>query len=203
MIIAIDTSTAYASLAVKSFDGEVFSLISSGQNTHIESLDDLLRNLLKEANLTKDKLKQIILGSGPGSFTGLRIGYAYVSGLASALKIPVRELSSFLAAAVSSYGQANKVITSAAGRNEIFCAVYNQNNNLIKAPEIISKEELVLEKGDYLIDLSDATYDFNLIARGLLAAETKESNEFSFLSLASLKPDYLRKVAAVKIKDRK
>lgn len=89
MILAIDTATQYASLALYRADG-IFAEETwfSGRN-HTVELAPRIQRLLKLANLPVGSLTALAVSLGPGSFTGLRIGLAMAKGLALPHKLPV------------------------------------------------------------------------------------------------------------------
>ena len=97
-ILALDTSTEYCSVAVLA-DGELFSReILAGQR-HSALLLLLVAEVLAEYGATLATLDGIAFGSGPGSFTGLRIGCGVVQGLAFGADLPVIGVSTLLALA--------------------------------------------------------------------------------------------------------
>jgi tRNA threonylcarbamoyladenosine biosynthesis protein TsaB len=89
MILAIDTATQYAGLALYNQDG-VFAeeFWYSGRNHTIELMPRVER-LLRLAQLPVSGLAALAVSLGPGSFTGLRIGLAAAKGLALPHKLPV------------------------------------------------------------------------------------------------------------------
>lgn len=89
MILAIDTATQYAGLALYSQDG-VYAEESwhTGRNHTVELMPRLAR-LFKSAGLTVPELEAVAVSLGPGSFTGLRIGLAAAKGLALPHQLPL------------------------------------------------------------------------------------------------------------------
>ena len=89
-ILAIDTATTRAVVAVGSPDGEPLgvSMWEAGYR-HGDTLLPTIGRLLGEANLRRSRLRGIVVGTGPGAFTGLRVGIATAKGLAHALGIPI------------------------------------------------------------------------------------------------------------------
>jgi tRNA threonylcarbamoyladenosine biosynthesis protein TsaB len=87
-ILAIDTATAVLAVGVSSNDGMRYIESDAGL-THSEALMGMVDNLMNIAGLAKKELELIACMRGPGSFTGLRIGFAAAKGLALALGIPV------------------------------------------------------------------------------------------------------------------
>lgn len=89
MILAIDTAGSYASVALGAA-GVVRSCVQGhASNSHADQLDVLIRECFAAAGVNIDQIDAIVLGSGPGSFTGLRIGFAMTQGLALMRGLPV------------------------------------------------------------------------------------------------------------------
>jgi tRNA threonylcarbamoyladenosine biosynthesis protein TsaB len=86
-ILVFDTSTDLLAVAVKKGDGSVFAHTASGFR-HTETLLPSIERCLAEASVTLKEIGLIACTSGPGSFTGLRIGMATAKGLSFALGIP-------------------------------------------------------------------------------------------------------------------
>jgi tRNA threonylcarbamoyladenosine biosynthesis protein TsaB len=87
-ILAIDTATSVLRAAVSSGD-DVRYIESDAGLTHSEALMVLVDTLMKLSGLDKRDLDFVACMKGPGSFTGLRIGYAAAKGLSLALGIPI------------------------------------------------------------------------------------------------------------------
>lgn len=90
IILHIETATKVCSVAV-SKGGTLLSLIEKGSDSYIhgESLTLFIMEALKEANLIESDLNAISVSSGPGSYTGLRIGLSTAKGLCMGLEIPI------------------------------------------------------------------------------------------------------------------
>lgn len=89
MLLAVDTSTAQAGLAI--FDGaQVLGEYSWRSNQHhtIE-LAPAIAQMLKRAGLTMENIQALGVALGPGSFTSLRVGLSLMKGLALARHIPL------------------------------------------------------------------------------------------------------------------
>lgn len=97
-ILAVETATRACSVAL-SWDGEVRETLRLESNRHAEILIPMARELLAAAGCGFSRLDAIAFGSGPGSFTGLRIGISVAQGLAFGLDRPVVPVSSLLAVA--------------------------------------------------------------------------------------------------------
>ncbi len=224
--LAIDSSTPIASLSILSDHGEVFTIEAKDPNSHIETLSMLLDNLLQANNIPISNLKSIILGAGPGSFTGLRIGYSFVAGLAMALRIPVTEVSSLQAMANLNADSNLQVVLTDARRNEFFTGIYQVKQGKLSSvnkEEIMTldylerfltqkHQELNLNLADLKVycDLDLKLFDKfipqknNCLSANLLKLVTINQikiPDFSLDLIANLKPNYLRSVAAVKLNE--
>jgi len=91
-ILAIETSTTACSVALQ-VANRTFARCSDKPRSHSKLLMSMVREVLVEADLQPNQLDAIGITVGPGSFTGLRIGFATVQGLAYANDIPVVPLS--------------------------------------------------------------------------------------------------------------
>ena len=89
-ILHLETATKVCSVAL-SLDGKLIVLkeIEEGGYSHGENLNCFIEDVLKEALINIKNLSAISLASGPGSYTGLRIGAATAKGLCYALEIPL------------------------------------------------------------------------------------------------------------------
>jgi tRNA threonylcarbamoyladenosine biosynthesis protein TsaB len=89
MLIAIDTSTAQIGLAL--YDGESIAgeLVWQSRAHHTEQLAPALAGLLDRVSLKIDSIEALGVAIGPGSFTSLRVGLAFVKGLALARHLPL------------------------------------------------------------------------------------------------------------------
>lgn len=91
-ILAIDTTSNPLSLALKT-GGRILRFERELSRPHDETLRPHLRRLLKRAGLGICDLDVLAAASGPGRFTGIRIGMAYAAVLAGQLKIPALAVS--------------------------------------------------------------------------------------------------------------
>lgn len=121
-ILLIDTATTQAVIALGSADG---SLIEQRRWTagyrHGEELLAQVDALLADRALPPGELGAIAVGTGPGAFTGLRVGIATAKGLAHALGLPIVGLTTgaaLLAAAGGTAGRGQLVLIQPAGPND-------------------------------------------------------------------------------------
>src|SRR4051812_14309375 len=91
-VLAVDTASPVISLAI-SVNGKVFHVEKDTAKPHDELLWPMLDALLKKAKVDQKKLTAIAASSGPGRFTGIRIGMAFAAVAAGQLKIPALAVS--------------------------------------------------------------------------------------------------------------
>ena len=90
MILALDTSTPITELFLADSGGKILKQIKAETGNQLsEQLLQIIEDALKDADLKVSNLTGLIFVSGPGSFTGLRIGASTVNALAYSLNIPV------------------------------------------------------------------------------------------------------------------
>ena len=89
MLLAIDTSTAQIGLAL--YDGATIpgELFWQSRAHHTQQLAPALTGLLERVGITMDDIQALGVAVGPGSFTSLRVGLAFVKGLALSRVLPL------------------------------------------------------------------------------------------------------------------
>lgn len=97
-LLAIDTSSAILSVAARNGE-KTASRQETTPRQHAEMIFTLCDQVLEECGLQLNELEAIACGTGPGSFTSLRIGLGAVQGLALGAELPVIGISSLLAVA--------------------------------------------------------------------------------------------------------
>jgi tRNA threonylcarbamoyladenosine biosynthesis protein TsaB len=115
LTLAFDTATSAATTALVR-DGEVLGEAVSRAVRVLADADELLR----ASGVERSELTGIVVGTGPGSFTGMRLGLAAARGLALALDLPVAGVSTLDALAAGAPGAVPVVD---AGRREVFALV--------------------------------------------------------------------------------
>lgn len=131
LLLCIDTSTTHASVALAK-DGVLIGIkANQNQRDHASFLQPAIHSLLQEANQTLKDLAAIAVTSGPGSYTGLRVGFASAKGLAYALDIPLIGIDTTLVmSAAALHNLKNEKATLLcpmidARRMEVFTAIYS------------------------------------------------------------------------------
>ena len=101
-ILAFDTSTPLGSVALGRPDGTVLARrFLRRQGAHAAALVPALAEVLEEAGVERGEIGGVVVGAGPGSFTGVRVAAATAKGLVRGLGVPLRPVSSLAAGAVT------------------------------------------------------------------------------------------------------
>ena len=117
-VLAIDTSTSRTSVAIIENSNVLYSGFRDGATAHGPSLPALVQEALAISDVD-----QVVVGMGPGPFTGLRVGIAFAQSFALAREIPVRGICS-LDAIATQIKEDDFIITVDARRKEVYWARY-------------------------------------------------------------------------------
>jgi len=116
--LAIDTSTSRTSVAIIENGRIVYSGFRDGATAHGPSLPALVQEALAVSDVD-----EVVVGMGPGPFTGLRVGIAFAQSFALAREIPVRGVCS-LDAIAAQIQEDDFIVTVDARRKEVYWARY-------------------------------------------------------------------------------
>jgi tRNA threonylcarbamoyl adenosine modification protein YeaZ len=121
-VLAIDTSTPAVTAGVV-VDGELLAeRVSVDARAHAERITPNVLASLADTECSMTDLDAVVVGCGPGPFTGLRVGMATASAYGHALGIPVYGVCSLDAIGVQTRGQV--LVVTDARRREIYWARY-------------------------------------------------------------------------------
>ena len=124
-LIALDSSGLVASVAVLEDDNFIAEYTIQYKKTHSQTLLCMLDEVKKMTELDLSTIDAIAIASGPGSFTGLRIGSATAKGLGLALNIPIIEVPTVEGMAYRMYGTGDIVCPMMdARRNEVYTGLF-------------------------------------------------------------------------------
>jgi len=209
-LLCIESSYHICSVSI-SLNGSVFSSESTTVQNHAESLMALIQDCLDQAGITLGDLSAVAISSGPGSYTGLRIGTSTAKGICFALDIPLIAIDTLysLAYATSSAEDLSGCLIWPmidARRMEVYHCVFDSDLNAVTkvtngiindsgfAPELIHPNTLICGDG---ADKAESILGFRKInviqhAKHLCKpAEMKFSN-LDFEDLEKFEPFYLK-----------
>ncbi len=150
-ILHIESSSTVCSVALSNNETLIAVKELNSGYTHAENMHVFIQEVLKEAGIIASQLNAISVSSGPGSYTGLRIGFSTAKGLAYALQIPlisVDTLKALTTLAIETNNGDTKVLYCPmmdARRMEVYTALYTHELEPIKLPNaLVLTEESVL-----------------------------------------------------------
>jgi tRNA threonylcarbamoyladenosine biosynthesis protein TsaB len=148
LILSIETSASICSTALHS-DGQLIDTIEASEpQTHAAKLAVSIEELLKRNSLPINKVEAVAVSSGPGSYTGLRIGTSVAKGICMGLNIPLIDIPTlfFLADHVSHTYNSGAFFCPMidARRMEVYAQVFDSKLN-----EVTKTEALVIDENSF------------------------------------------------------
>lgn len=146
--LALETATPAGSVAVGRGDEVLAEVMLGTERRHAEALLPAVKSALEQADLDASAIGAVVVGAGPGSFTGVRIAAATAKGLVHALGVPLFAYSSLAAvAAGAATGERALCALFDARRDEVYAACYR-----FGGPQgmITEREPAALRVGDVL-----------------------------------------------------
>lgn len=185
-LLAVDTALGACSCAIVD-DARVlahrFEVMDRG---HAERLAPMVDEAMRESGLVFADLERLAVTTGPGTFTGQRIGLAFARGLRVALKIPltgITTLEAMATAAIAETGAEYAVAIHDAKRNEVYFELLREGETLI--PATIATFE------DALSAISDVARKAKLVFAGTAAEAAAAKYEGEALLTPIRQPDAL------------
>jgi len=130
MLLAIDTSTAWAGIALFGDKGAEASCVWKAERMHTVQLMPWVDRLLAARSLTPQALTGVAVATGPGSFTGLRTGIAAAKGISVGLNVPLIGVPTLLYTAWPYRGKGLPIrAVLAVGRNRRAVAAYTPDHS--------------------------------------------------------------------------
>lgn len=211
ILLHIETSTKVCSVAL-SQNGQLIGLKESvdAEYAHGEQLTIYIEQVLRDSGVSIHEIKAISVASGPGSYTGLRIGVSTAKGLCYARGIPLIAINSLISlASIAREKHHGKRLCPLidARRMEVFNAIYAEDLTELKSisadvidADSYSNYEPFVFFGDGSSKLLDCWSSRNLIAditihasaRGQIALSYQKYLNQKFENVAYFEPYYLK-----------
>ena len=175
LILAIDTSGRHGSVALCRGDAESFEalqLVGLEGGTYSARLMPTIASMLEQNHIDKKDIDGFVVVSGPGSFTGLRVGLATIKGLCEVLQRPLATVSMLEAVAIAR-GLPSQNVTAVldAGRGEVYVGEYHvaANDTRLVRERITKLAEFAAEAKNPTGELltPDASVADQLLAAGI------------------------------------
>jgi tRNA threonylcarbamoyladenosine biosynthesis protein TsaB len=140
-ILGIETTSRRGTVALMDGDNVVSTRLHEDSSSHAEAMLPLVGELFAETGWPRTSLDRIAVGTGPGSFTGIRVGLALAKGIGLGLDRPVLGIGSLRAMC---RGVPNAVAGARCAvldgrRDELFVGVYGIDGAELEAPRIVPR----------------------------------------------------------------
>lgn len=219
VILSIETATKSCSIALAK-DGQLVALKEevSEKYSHSEQLTVFIQDLLQDNNFSFSDLDAVSISSGPGSYTGLRIGLSTAKGLCYSLNLPLIDISTLEAMSqLMLEKHSDKLLCPMidARRMEVYCALFGTDHKTEVEAKVIDTSSFAkeLEQGQVLffgdgadkcrevLSHANAHFELNVYpsALGMIALAEYKFQQQQFEDVAYFVPFYLKEfVAGVK-----
>ena len=150
LLLSAETSGRHGSIALARADAagtcEVIEVAFLDRGNFSEQLIPQIAALLTKHSFTKSDIDGFVVASGPGSFTGLRVGLAALKALAEVLAKPIAAVSLLEALALAGGTQGRVIATLDAGRGDVYAGEYEITGNTATFvhERVQAKEELLV-----------------------------------------------------------
>lgn len=216
LVLAIDTSTPAVTAGVVRFDREsdagspwaLATRVTVDARAHAEVLTPQILECLAESGHTPADLDAVVVGVGPGPFTGLRVGMATGAAFGDALGIPVHGVCSLDAIAADVPGGRNLLVVTDARRREVYWARYSGGTR-VEGPEVVKPSELEAAPSEVIAGSASHVDMFDLPVEPVETPSPAGLVSVAALALRvgvepePLVPLYLRRPDAVELADRR
>ncbi len=216
VILHIETSTNVCSVALSEGRNCLFSKSNDEGMNHAALLSVYIAEVLEVLKTTTKQLDAIAVSSGPGSYTGLRIGVSTAKGLCYGLDIPLISVSTLqvlAAPAIKSAEQGEKMLFCPmidARRMEVYTAFFNAGNEMIRevSADVITSDSYVellanqpvyffgngAEKCKFTLTHPNARFIDGLVplAENMIPLAERAYAEKQFVDVAYFEPFYLK-----------
>lgn len=138
----IDTSSSDVSIAIIKDKNILSSITKTIPNKHSVYTISFIDEMIKEANLTPNDIEKIMVVTGPGSFTGVRIGVTIAKVYAYLNKLDVISISSLKMMSISCEHKYCLSLIDA-HHNNYYLGLYDENNNEVIKEQFNTKEKVL------------------------------------------------------------
>lgn len=218
LVLAIDTASPIGSVAIAR-NGSVMARASLEHRAeHASRLMPTIGRVLDEAGVDRRSLGGVVVGEGPGSFTGVRVAAATAKGLAHALAVPLWAVSSLAAAALATDAGSVRYVMFDARSDRVYAACYGVGSATVQTlvrphagvlrdvldsdvpagavfvGDAADRHRAVIEGAGYPVRTTGGTTS---LAEGLIKYLTLRSDTAAVADIATWEPTYLRGSMAV------
>jgi tRNA threonylcarbamoyladenosine biosynthesis protein TsaB len=205
LLLSIDTSAATCTIALSEANKVLAAYIVNVKKLHDKLLADLTKRTLQDLSIPFSAINAVAFSSGPGSFTGLRIGASFVKGLTidgspKFMSLPTLQLYSIqneLIAKALNMKSINPIILANSGM--IYSQLFDLESNPLSNAEFINNTEI--EVNPYIFYCSDSEGQINnnkfqkgfyLLPETLAEAAYRKYMNSEFENSELFEPEYIQ-----------
>lgn len=148
LILNIDTAVTSASVCLADGNTVLMAMVNPSEKESAAWLHPAIAALLRQTNVSINKIEAVAVTAGPGSYTGLRVGMATAKGLCYALNVPLIAVSTLqtMAASAQALAASSQLLCPMidARRMEVFTALYDAELN-----EVMPATNLILDENAF------------------------------------------------------
>jgi tRNA threonylcarbamoyl adenosine modification protein YeaZ len=186
-VLAIESSTAYASCAVGA-GGPPVEVVEEGRA--VELLPRLTSSALRAAGIGANELSAVVVGAGPGSFMGIRAAVSFANGLSYAVRCSIASVSTLDSAAVAVTGPGERTLVALeAGRGRFYAAAYSVGEAGAPIERVLPGR--LVEPGELERLAGELGEPARAFATGGRIDGNVHPNAGDHLALARVRPDWL------------
>lgn len=205
-LLIIDTSAINCSVVISENDTVIISLSLNIKRLHDKFLAEFVQRALNDLNLKISDMDAVAFSSGPGSFTGLRIGASFVKGITidnspKLISLPTLQLFAVQSEQIAKSRKSESIISIIpANSGMIYTQEFTLESIPKSEPSFIDKQELILKHNitytglqiNIFPDLSDS-YNFSGITPEVLAkAAYRAFSSNHFVNSSDFEPQYIQ-----------
>lgn len=203
-ILGLETSTDFCSVTLWNSPENYLTTSLKQAKGHSRKINDMLDDLFRLSGTKNGDLKYIVVSAGPGSFTGLRLGFTVAKAISFASSVPVAAVPTLESAAFlfSEYQVDDKGfrILSKAGSKEYFCAEFMRLNGkliCLRETELLFLDNILSETAGiqnvfisgYIQQVNNAVF-FNADAAGCIRLFLSDPQKYHVTDTELLTPEY-------------
>jgi len=188
----IDTSIFVPTIALVKDDAVLFYYHEEIRSDMSSKILPIIDKALSESNISLKSIDNVFVVTGPGSFTGVRIGVTIAKTIAWALNKKVIPVSSLEFMATTPTNKEYLIPMIDARRGNVFAGIYNNDLNCIQNDSLISIEDLLSDKNNDYEQLSYDKIENTIVPNpSVLKIINKHINDEG-INPHNLKPNYLK-----------
>jgi tRNA threonylcarbamoyladenosine biosynthesis protein TsaB len=180
----IDVSTEIMYIALSKDDAAIDVSIRLGKRDHAKYVVDRIHQILEKNKLTIEDVSELIVGEGPGSYTGIRMAVTVAKTLAYTKNIPLYSVSSLIF--MTSGFKGLVCATHDARRGYVFASIYENDNVILKSQYIHLDELKALPAyfNTHWVQLDHTNYQVDLLMI--------EKHKHKIIDVHNFEPNYTR-----------